>query len=265
GVEHISILALFGILVRRRASEWFVEGLVYGYVLVILIWDNTAAIQMQQCYWTMFVLAIDVMLVCRLRRQATINCCIVVIGWLTLTTVVSLLGTSLTVGWNTSRTCRGHFDEALLFTSLAKKQVAAVPPGLHAQHVGICSGSLARVAAGYGTALYVARGGDPVVVKKTRLARPVDRWSVRRAAGSVTVHEVNAALVDETWLAANGVFSEAVDAPWEWSEAYRAAFESREVSAIEAHLLENPLASHTLILVAENLRCKTRVPPCLYV
>eukprot|EP00659_Diplonema_papillatum_P004726 gene4726-7260_t len=252
-------------------------------------------------------------------------------------TVVSLLGTSLTVGWNTSRTCRDHLDQALHYTSLLQKHhrtqeppppprkdsppapkrrnpletqsppaavsggedaaagPAAAPPGLHSQHVGICSGSvqrgsvgsrtqrfatvfgtpvnlsgeLARAAAGYGTlALYVALSDDPVVVKK-HLTRPVDRWSLRPAAAaagaaSVTVHEVNAALV-ETWLAANGVFPEGMDTPWEWSEAYCAAFKSGEVSAIEAHVLENPLASHTLSLVAEKLRSKTRVPPCVYV
>ncbi|KAJ9450494.1 hypothetical protein DIPPA_14169 [Diplonema papillatum] len=80
----------------------------------------------------------------------------------------------------------------------------------------------------------------------------------------VTVYK-RTAIIDGVWLAANGVFWAAMNTPWEWSEAYCAAFKNGEVSTIEAHLRENPLASHTLSLVADRLRCKTRVPPCVYV
>ncbi|KAJ9450490.1 Adenylate cyclase [Diplonema papillatum] len=248
-------------------------------------------------------------------------------------TVVALLGTALLLGWNTSRTCRDHFDQALHYTSLMQRyhrmdengrterrelrsplavgllsdkgvprdgsaadarlrgDGAPEPPDLHTQHIGICSGpvqwgkvgsrtqrfasvvgapvnlsgELARAAAGYGTlSLYAAMSDDAFFTKK-HLARPVDRWSLRPAVcGAVIVYEVNAALVG-TRSAITGAFPISVDTPWEWSEAYCAAFTNGEVSAIEAHLRDNPLASHTLSLVAANLRCKTRVPPCVYV
>ncbi|KAJ9450487.1 Adenylate cyclase [Diplonema papillatum] len=238
-------------------------------------------------------------------------------------TVVSLLGTSLLVGWNTSRTCRDHFDQALHYTSLMQRyhrteEIGRIERREHrnplalsplsprpqrvlpfagsaanplAQHIGICSGpvqsgkvgsrmqrfasvvgapvnlsgELARAAAGYGTlSLYAALSDDAFFIKK-HLARPVDRWPLQPAVyDAVTVYEVNAALVG-TRSAINGVFSEAVDTPWEWSEAYCAAFKNGLTSVIEAHLRDNPLASHTLSLVAEQMRCKTRVPPCVFV
>ena len=169
-------------------------------------------------------------------------------------TIVSVLASSITIGWNTSKYLSAHFHNALRFVSLMygtfpsldEVFIGVSSSSVHSGRVGTseqkfitvygdCVGSshqLCQAASDFGAFALCANTPIDVPIK-----RPVDRWV--QNTKSTIIYELHVNILKEwiTQKAKNQTLSEAkIDLDWGWSEEYLEAFDKMDWEAIQQNM-----------------------------
>eukprot|EP01060_Flectonema_neradi_P032606 TRINITY_DN5218_c2_g2_i1.p1 TRINITY_DN5218_c2_g2~~TRINITY_DN5218_c2_g2_i1.p1 ORF type:complete len:756 (+),score=96.25 TRINITY_DN5218_c2_g2_i1:73-2340(+) len=165
--------------------------------------------------------------------------------------IISVIATTITIGWNTARQCVAHFEGALRFTSLMYSIFASSDE----ISIGICSGTVRCGSIGTQGQRFVTVFGPCVsmshllcqasedlgtfalcacVPNPFPLLRPVSSWSGVDLLGAVTVYEIRS---DKLKQVLSDKIPEPSKAPllteWGWSNSYREAFEAGDWQTID--------------------------------